>query len=297
MKRNSLADRLIRKVDTFPALPSVTLRIIQICANPETTIFELKRLVESDSALVVDILKLANSPFYGLRRRVTTVEHCLSLLGMSEIKNLVVAKTMFQTFSAPGKIDTTALWLHSFYCALAAKSLAPAFNLNPDELFVAGIIHDIGKLIIYMELEDQDIRMLEFKRPVNFNITQHEEKIIGISHDILGGILLESWMFPPMLVNAVRNHHHPHRVANENSFLLVVHIADLLSHIIATAPASEEETILTNHLLSPDNCGLAKRFGFLLDKNTLPDILLKLRLEIKNEDATISLLTNPGAGN
>lgn len=197
MKRSILADRLIRKVDTFPALPSVTLRIIQVCADPETTVLQLKHLIESDSTLVLAILKLANSPFYGLRRKVTTVEHCLSLLGTSEIKALVIAKTMFQTFLVAGKVDTQALWLHSFYCALAAKILAADFALNPDELFVAGLIHDIGKLIIYMELDPQDIDILETQRPVNFNITQNEEELMGISHDYLGGVLLETWMFPP----------------------------------------------------------------------------------------------------
>lgn len=98
---------------------------------------------------------------------------------------------------------------------------------------------------------------------------------------------------PPLLVNAVSNHHHPHRVPSENGFLLAVHLADLLSHMVVADPGGEAITLLENHLLLPENISLANRFGFQLTKMSLHQLRKKLAQEIEKEAATIALLSGP----
>ncbi|MCP5052360.1 MAG: HDOD domain-containing protein [bacterium] len=295
MSGNMMGNRLLRKIDTFPLLPTIAGSIMQISSNPDASLADMKKVIETDSAMVVEVLKLANSPFFGFRRRVATLEHAISLVGMSEIKNLVLARSMFQVFrSAPG-FDPMTLWRHSFYCGLAAKVVAPPLSLDPNELFVAGLIHDIGKLIIYMELDRGSIEELEADRLSIIDTTRKEEAMVGIGHDQLGLRLLRKWMFPGALTAAAGYHHQPEYAAGDQRdklFPFAVHLADILSYMAEDGTSEEQAYNLENLILAPVTCRIAKKSGLELNPNQIKLFKKQLKQSIENESGIISLLTN-----
>lgn len=291
MKSRALAEKMLRKIDTFPSPPTVAAQIIRISSDPDARVVDLKKIIEADSAMAVEVLKVANSPFFGLRRKVCSIEHAISLLGMSEIRNLVLSKAMLQTFSAAEGFDTAKLWTHSFYCALAARLVANQMELDPDELFAAGLIHDIGKLIIYMELQENDIAILEESRVTNFDISQAEEDLVGISHDRLAMHLLKKWLFPSSLVEAVGYHHSPHKAPSVADKALAVNLADLLAHQAGENTTDSEIARLKNVMLSKEKTRSAAAYGLRLNPQWNENVMGQLKLYIQKEQAIILLIT------
>lgn len=292
--------RFVQKVHSFPALPTVVSRIMQITASSDASLPELQKLIEADSSLAVEILRWANSPLFGFRREVTTLQHAITLMGMREVKNLILAKTMFQTFQAPGEFDSFALWRHSYYAGMAARIIAKLsqgdIDVDANECFTAGLIHDIGKLVIYLELDEESIKKLEYNRPLNPNIIEEEESMMGIGHDHLGMQLLKKWTFPPKLQTAVGFHHHPENAPEEKHFSLIIHIADLISHLyevetLQIEQAAANKTELEKMLLRPAVCELAKEQGIPLNTTMIEIFLGNLKMEIQQDTDVISLLT------
>lgn len=300
MKKPIMVDQLLQRIQTFPALPMAVTRLIRLTAGPGASIEEIKRLIEADSSLALEILKWANSPLFGHRREVTTLDYAISLLGMAEITNLVLAKTMFQTFRTPTDVDTTSFWRHSFYCGLAARIVARGSGFvlesDGDEYFTAGLIHDIGKLLIYMELDAEKVKILDHKRPLNPELIRDEETVSGIGHDQLGMRLLKRWTFPEVLVMAVGYHHRPEDAPEAKRFPLVVRIADILAHIYEAeekgSPNDREH--LEQMLMKPETCHLAQRLGVQLNSASIEVFLQELRTAIANEAEIIELLTADG---
>lgn len=292
MTHNKLAERLILKIEHFPTLPTVVSRIIQVTSDPNGSLHDIKKIIEADSAMVVEVLKLANSPFYGLRRKVSSIDHCISLLGMEEIKNLVLSRAMFQTYRKISGLDTSILWRHSFYCGLAAKALAHLLDRSAEEFFVAGLIHDVGKLLIYMELEPQQVKELEFQRPINLDIARDEIQLLGIGHDQLGLRLLQKWMFPAWLTQAVGYHHRPMETPGDFTHAFIVYLADMLSHILDDEVTEAEISLLKERICSDENCRAAEKIHLTLDDSFLQSFETLLQNEALKEAEIIAMLTS-----
>lgn len=306
-----VADRLIQRLHSFPSLPTVVTRVLEVTSDPRSSVLDLKKIIEADSSLAMEVLKLSNSPFFGLRRRVATLEHGISLLGMAEIKNLVLAKSMFQTFRSTSGSDISRLWQHSFYSGLAARVIAPRLSLDANECFVAGLIHDVGKLIIYSEIDDDKVIRLEHQAP-STSILEEEKAAIGISHDRLGQLLLSKWMFPSRLVHAVGFHHHPGDAMEHKVFALVIYIANILTHLNRAInngnqddetqndktqdQKTQDQNTRTNSLkqmlLNPAITQMAAEFNLTLNESTIETFLEELHNEIQNEAEITSLLEN-----
>lgn len=284
-----IADRMIQRLQSFPSLPTIVNRVLTVAADPNTSVSDLKKIIEADSALAVEVLKLANSPFFGLRRKVASLEHGITLLGIIEIKNLILAKSMFQTFRNLTGIHTARLWQHSFYTGLAAKIIASSLSQDPNECFVAGLIHDIGKVMIYNEIDYHRILLLEELAPNPLLLTE-EKKSIGISHDHLGHMLLSKWMFPERLVNAVGYHHSPQDANRYQAYALAVFLANLLSHLYTKPHPNPAHSILKNTFFNPAITQLADQFNLSLTEPLLDLFLTQLDEAIKNEAEVISLL-------
>lgn len=295
MKNSALTEKMLRKIESFPTPPAVAAQILRISSDPEASVIDLKKIIEADSTMAVEVLKVANSPFFGLRRKVGSIEHAISLLGMPEIKNLVLSKAMLQTFSAANGFDAVKLWKHSFYCALAARLTAGHLQLNPDEMFAAGLIHDIGKLIMYLELQENDISALENQRATNTGITQKEEKLVGIGHDRLAMHLLKKWMFPADLEEAVGYHHSPHKAPIAKNMALAVNLADLLAHQAAENISDDDKNQLMDLMLTSEKIQLAALYGLRLNREWGESMLPLLLDDIQNEQAVISLIAGESA--
>ena len=241
------ASTIIEKIESMPTLPTVAFRVMEITGDPTSSANDLVKIISPDVSLTAKILKIANSPFYGLTREVSSLQHALTILGFKEIKNLVistVAVDNFKNIEQDGRFDIKKFWKHSFCCGLAAKIIAASFMNKSNELFVAGLIHDIGKLVIYIAFPDEFMKHQEAMSSLKLKYISFdaEKDFFEMSHDEVGMKLLEKWMFPENLIAAVGFHHRPQYAYGDKLYPIVVHVADILSHIYEVQ-AEEDDSL------------------------------------------------------
>ncbi|ODS33003.1 MAG: signal transduction protein [Candidatus Scalindua rubra] len=288
------ASILTAQIETIPTLPIVAVRVIEITSAPKSSANDLMDVISPDISLTTKILKIANSPFYGLTREISSLQHAVTVLGFTEIRNLVISTVAFESFkdiSKNGKFDIKKFWRHSFGCALAAKIIATDLKNASNELFVAGLIHDIGKLVIYVALPMEFLKLMEIMSPIKLKFIAFEadKKAFGMTHDEVGMRLLKRWMFPKSLMTAVGFHHRPQEADKKSPFSLIVHIADILTHIYEMQAEGEEDELFKAESFYPDIINLARSFGINWDVSDLNRFQQALVESMEKEVDTMSL--------
>lgn len=225
---------LLKQIDSFPALPTTVNKVMAVTGNPESSAHDLMKAILPDQSMCTAILKIANSAFFGLPGQVGTIEKAVIVLGFEEVRNVVIGKAVFASFQKLNKSNRhniQTFWEHSFTCGLAAKILATHLGYSQSELFIAGLIHDIGKLAMLMTFPHDYSPLLELSEPYQFQSIIKENEIFSISHDEIGMRLLKRWHFPEALIMAIGYHHRPQQAPTHKTFPLIVQMADILSLI------------------------------------------------------------------
>lgn len=224
------AQEVAAAVAELPAMPSSISEVISACDDQDMTVGQLSQVVLRDQSLTANILKLANSSFYGHARRVTTVTEAVVMLGFSAIKSLAISSHTARLLSGglPGYgLQQGELWRHSISVAFTARRLALEVKLAPvEESFVAGLLHDIGKTILssYMENAFDEVTRIAQERRMPFH--EVEAELLGFDHAELGAHIAASWSFPPELEEAIRFHHSPSGATIKPALSHCVHLAD-----------------------------------------------------------------------
>ena len=236
--KGACVSALTDRIQSFPALPSVVSRVIELSSDPDCSMDEFLHVIRLDLSLTAAILKLANSAFFGQTRRVSSLRQAIPILGLNEIRNMVIARAMFNSFKTV-KIehwfDIRGFWVHSFLCGLAARVLARETE-PADDVFISGLIHDIGKLVILTVFPSQFARVAARQDEPAFNMYQWEENLFGASHGEIGQNLLERWSFPKKLVDAVGFHHQPEKAGENTPAAALIYFADMVAHLGDNAP-------------------------------------------------------------
>ena len=225
---------LLKQIDSFPALPMTVNKVMAVTGNPESSAQDLMKAILPDQSMCAAILKIANSAFFGLPGEVSTIEKAVIVLGFAEIRNIVIGKAVFSSFQSLTKTNKTNIrlfWEHSFTCGLAAKILAEHLGYSPSEFFIAGLIHDIGKLAMLMTFPHDYSPLLELSEPNQSRSVIKENEMFSIGHDDIGKRLLRRWLFPESLIMAVGYHHSPLLAPTSRISPLIVQMADILSLI------------------------------------------------------------------
>ena len=236
-------DAIYGQIDSLPSLPSIVSEVLEVTGDPESSANDLMRAILPDQSMCATILKIANSAFFGLPRQVSTLEKAVMVLGFNEVKNIVLGKAIFNSFKELGKNNRETIenfWHHSFNCGLAAKILAERIKLSPSELFISGLIHDIGKLAMLITFPTIYSHLLEV---VEENWTENcakERELFFISHDEVAHTMLQRWLFPPELTKAVGYHHRPEKTEDFQLLAATVQMADMIAHIDQTGGYSYE---------------------------------------------------------
>jgi putative nucleotidyltransferase with HDIG domain len=288
------ASTLIARLQSIPTLPTVALRVMEITANPKSSANDLMDIISPDVSLTTKILKISNSPFYGLTREISSLQHAVTVLGFKEIRNLVISTVAFDSFKNLGKnnkFDINKFWRHSFYCALAAKTIAVDMKIESSELFVAGLVHDIGKLAMYVTFPSEFMMQLEIMNPLKIKYTsfEAEKDVFGMTHDEVGMKLLKKWMFPESLLTAVGYHHRPQEADKKSNFPMIVHVADILTHVYEMQDEAEEGEPFEADLFYGDAIKLSKTFGMEWDVSDLSRFQQTMAENIEKEADTIKL--------
>jgi putative nucleotidyltransferase with HDIG domain len=231
MKASDLR-KIISAVEDLPTLPRTVIRIMELVNNPGSSARDLAGVISDDQVLTARLLRLVNSSFYGFPQRITTVTGAIVLLGFESIRSLLLTTSIFDLFdnnNAKMSIKPEQLWDHSLGCAVGSKVIGNYVNYeNVEELFVCGLLHDIGKIVEILFLQDSFSRACTGAEQKKTLLLEAENEILGFNHSEVGRILAERWNLPPKLTSAIAHHHEPEEAESFFQEASIVHLADII---------------------------------------------------------------------
>jgi len=233
--QEAIALAAIGEVSHIATLPEVTLKVIQLVEDPDSSAQDLNDVITHDPALGSRILKVVNSSFYGLPGQIGSINRAIVLLGLNALKNVAIAASLAKLFRG-GRIceqfNARDLWTHSIGVAAGTRILASKSGLGlPDEAFLAGLIHDLGIMVAMQSRRPKLIEAIErMSNDPTLTFRQAEENVLGATHEHLGLVLCRIWKFPPCLSSVSGFHHRPLEAPDEHRILTtLVHVADILA--------------------------------------------------------------------
>lgn len=217
----------------LPTLPHITLKLITACNQDTCNLKDIAAILEKDPSLTGRVLRLVNSAFYGLPRKIGGMDQAVGLLGLNAIKSIAICASLHEAFSKAnggGGFDMKAFWWHSLRCALLAREVARKTRYgSPDEAFLSGLLHDIGQLVIWVNGRDDHKEFLRHVEAPSQFISAYEARS-GVSHAAVGAWLLDRWNLSSFTVDAVLYHHEaPKRIETALPLVQIVYAANLLS--------------------------------------------------------------------
>ena len=235
-------------IDSFPVLPATVARLMEVTSSPECSVQDIVDTIHSDHSLCLTVLKIANSVLFGRPQKVDSIKMAVVVLGFNEVQRIALAKALlnsFNTLAKQHKPFVDRFWEHSFISGMAAGVIAQDQHITPDIAFMGGLIHDIGKLIMFETFADE-YPLDRWMTTLSNEETLYEElQMFSFTHDMLGGQLLRKWLFPENLITAVAYHHRPGDALQEKAFAHVIQLADILSFYCCNQEALGEDDILT----------------------------------------------------
>ncbi len=226
--------RIAQRVNSIPTLPVVMTKVIEMVDDPNTTAGQLADFISRDQALSMKILKLANSAFYGFPQKIGTINLAIVVLGFESVKDLGLSAAVVETFHTDQlghEIDINKFWVHSIAVAAGCKILARNSNINiSGEIFIAGLLHDIGKLVLLRYLADEFHEANESAKKKKQELYKAELEILGFSHADMGGWLAEQWSLPFHQSNAIYYHPYPWLSFREPNLAMLVNFANVMAH-------------------------------------------------------------------
>ena len=203
---------LVKDVSGLVSPPDVCVRVFELMRASTSSAEDFGEIIGRDPNLTARLLRMVNSSFYGFASRIDTVSRAIAVIGTQELYSLVISVSAVQTFSkiAPQQVDMSSFWRHSVCCGLIARRLSRHCGvLHPERLFIAGLLHEIGTLVLFHQLPEVSAELVEACEGNEDSLHRAELDTLGYSHAEVGSLLLTLWSLPPSLHGAVRGHHDP----------------------------------------------------------------------------------------
>jgi putative nucleotidyltransferase with HDIG domain len=230
------AQAVVASVHDLPALPAVVMELIQSLGRSDISAEQLADKISHDQALTAKTLRLANSSFYGMSRKVTSIADATAILGLRTLRSVATAAGLAGTFSANtcADLDFNAFWRHSIGTALCARSLAGAQGLDPETAFVVGLLHDIGRLALACNFPQAFSEALRHQRALDCLPFEAERAVLDTDHMVVGGLIAEHWHFSPQVIESIVQHHDPVLPSTGAAATLadLVNVADNMAHAL-----------------------------------------------------------------
>jgi len=267
-KVNSAAE-LVAMAQELAALPQVVMKVIDLTNNPRSTAADLEKVIGTDQGFAAKVLTLANSAYYGLPRRVSSIREAVMFLGFKTVRSIAMTITSFNMFL--GKSDSISLakreiWRHSLNTAVISKSLATLIReVIPEEAFVAGLLHDIGKTLLDQYVHEDFLSIMEYIKEHQVTFIEVERQLMPFDHAQVGREVVIRWNLPLILAEAIGFHHEPIRAVLNPSLTATVSMANLLAHSLSRQPLQSDNGMAQMNALYPtllEMMGLTKQqFG------------------------------------
>jgi putative nucleotidyltransferase with HDIG domain len=235
-------DDVVKNLQDLPSLPAVVMELLNSIDQEDIDIGVLAKKVSHDQALTAKTLRLANSSLYGLQVKVTTIQQAITYLGFQTTRNLITAAAVTGCFAegACKEFDHKAFWRHSIATAACAKILARHMRFNQDYAFTAGLLHDIGRLVLVSCFPERYTDVLAYREAHDCTLLDAERTAMGIDHVDAGLALAEHWNFSDTMRLAIGGHHEPER-PGAGFLATIIHVADAVVHALDLARQPDDQ--------------------------------------------------------
>ncbi len=231
----NLVDKICERIYSLPTLPTVYSTLTELVENPRTTPEDAARVIANDQASAFKVLRSANSAFYGLHGHIDTISQAIIHLGFNEVKNLVAAISIINVFSKNnmlGNFRPVDFWAHSIGVGIITRYIGQVTgHENVENFFLAGILHDIGKLIFVEHAKNEYVEALTLAEEKGISIKDAEMTVLGLDHTFAGGLLADKWKIPESIKNAIHYHHSGIVGDQQNILVASVHVANICAKL------------------------------------------------------------------
>ena len=224
--------RIIKRIRSLPTLPTVYREVQTALKNPDVSAGDVARIIESDQSVASKVLRLVNSSYFGFASKITSLRQAVVMLGFNAVRNALLTISVIHIFGK-GKgddFDRNKFWKHALATAATARFISLQWRLGiHEDAYAAGILHDIGKVILDQYHHEEFIRALLLSRDEKIPLFEAERRVIGITHSDVGEFLAESWSLPVKLAEGIALHHRPKIIRSEPKLVAVVHMANAMA--------------------------------------------------------------------
>jgi len=264
----------IRDIEELPALPTTVIKVVNLTQSEISSAKDLAKIIAMDKALTASVLKLCNSPIYGLQRRVESIQQAVALMGLNTLLGLVMTIATNKTFrkNTDGYLlEPGELWRSAITCGFLAQKIAETVEPGlKDIAFTAGVIHDIGKIICSKYLLQDFSKVIEMARGEKISFNLAEKRVMGFDHNEIGGYISRKWNFPDHINACILHHHAPANADAKNlKIASIVHVADMICLSMGIGVGGDglfyEMNEDAGKLLKIDSRKMDGLIGFLLD--------------------------------
>ena len=236
-----LTDKL-STIKDLPTFPTTALEVMRLASDSDSSAAELARIISRDQSLATKILRVANSPYYGFVRKISTIEWAIVALGFETLRETILSLTVIDLFKGgPMKdFDPRKFWKHAVDTASAARTLAREAKYRiPGEAYASGLLHDVGTLVLYRYFQEDFSEILRLVNEEKLQLSQAEVVITGTTHGEIGAWLASKWDFPPYIVEAIKFHHSPAFSEENPELTSIVHAASLIASSVGYSCADQ----------------------------------------------------------
>lgn len=235
-------DSLVEETSTVYSLPLFYERMNETINHPRSSIEDISKIITEDQGLTARLLRLANSPMFGCYARVDTITKAVTIIGTQQLRDLALAASVMGVFKGIPEelLNMTSFWRHSIACGIIARSLAVyRRESNVERLFVAGMLHDVGQVVLATSRPGLSLELLEAQRDGGLLYTELERKLLGFTHAELGGALLKKWKIPASIAEPVACHHNPGSAEQFHLETALIHLADIICQAMQFGQGAE----------------------------------------------------------
>lgn len=286
-------EKLSQNIEQIPTLPVISQKIMEIMENEDSIIKDIAKIIENDQSLTLKILKIANSAFYGSLGKVTSLDNALVKLGMNEVKSIVLGVSIRNFFSdtSEGAFDREQFWRHSIICSQVAKFLGSYFKItNDDSLFLAGLIHDMGKVVLDEYFHQEFLDIIDYVDSNGSSFSEAEKSIIGTTHYQVAAKILKQWKFPDEVIMQVLYHHAPWYDNNFEDRSIIIYLSNILTKLAGFPCHTNEKQIDPLEFSGSSEAGFIIKNGFDLDLDAIEKLVKHIQEFVMEEaDNVMSL--------
>ncbi len=234
-------DSLVENSVQLGSLPTIFYQINAAVENPECSFSEIGTIISRDSALCARLLRIVNSSFFGFSAKVETITHAVTIVGMVQLRDLALATAIVNNFAGLPKnaVNMQSFWRHSISVGLAGRVIGVYLKeANPERFYVLGLLHDLGRLLLYLSVPEEMSRVLKLSAEGGL-LHEAESKVMGWDHADVGGALLRKWNLPAQMVEGVQYHHNPSSAPNFPLEAAITHVADIVAQTLELGSSGE----------------------------------------------------------